>query len=240
MGFGSFTKSLGSLGKSIGSFLGPIGDAAQIAAPFISQMTEPPASSQLGFQQATQGVRWRVADAKAAGLHPLAVLGANIPGGFGTSSGTGLGDAIGRSGAAMSRASQRRSQARADAREDAEASSRIRVNETQAELNRAQSRTILSKIRGSPTITSMQLDPLDTSYHIDPTTGRLTGFKGADGRWYDVDQSVAPQSVLEEEFGEAGELQGIARLLHGASKWKGLPGYEGPSLSDLYDIITGR
>ncbi|AXL14877.1 DNA pilot protein [Microviridae sp.] len=51
-------------------------------------------------QALTHGIRWRVADAKAAGLHPLAALGANVIPGAPSRVGEATGDAIAQTAAA--------------------------------------------------------------------------------------------------------------------------------------------
>lgn len=59
-------------------------------------------------QFAKQGIRWRVEDAKAAGVHPLAALGANVssfsPISIGTDFSSPVGDSISRAGQDISRA----------------------------------------------------------------------------------------------------------------------------------------
>lgn len=68
------------------------------------------ASEQMAFQQdlATQGIRWRVNDAKKAGIHPLYALGANIPSYAPVSTAFGAPnfDFVGRAGQDVGRAVQ--------------------------------------------------------------------------------------------------------------------------------------
>ena len=60
----------------------------------------------LAFQRefAQQGIRWRVEDAKRAGINPLAALGANIPTGQPVVVGTDFGSTMGKMGQDISRA----------------------------------------------------------------------------------------------------------------------------------------
>lgn len=226
-------KKIGKVAGSLGNVVGLAGDTINLGKSLFGKKEDP-------YKSMKQGLEWRVADAKRSGIHPLAALGANIPGGFGSGGGIGLGDAVGsvgdslsRMGQSASRGDQKAALSREEARLEAETASRIRVNETQAMLNEAQSRSIISKVRSQPTITSQLLDP---SHAIDPDTGRLMWFMDASGKYHKVDQTVAPSSVLEEEYGEASELQGLTRAV------KSLPNFGGyfdwPSINDLRAIFT--
>lgn len=62
-------------------------------------------NAELQKQFAQKGVRWRVADAKAAGIHPLAALGASLPAGAPAFVGSS-GDWMGAAGQDISRAVQ--------------------------------------------------------------------------------------------------------------------------------------
>jgi len=75
---------LGALGSALGGFFGPVGSAVggflgnsldrKSAASDARQAGDSEYARQKEFAQ--MGIRWKVADAKAAGLHPLAALGA--------------------------------------------------------------------------------------------------------------------------------------------------------------------
>lgn len=71
MGFGSVLSGIGSVA---GAFLGYKGAKAANAANL--SIAERNFALQREFAQ--HGIRWKVADAKAAGIHPLAALGANV------------------------------------------------------------------------------------------------------------------------------------------------------------------
>lgn len=99
---------------------------------------------------AKKGIQWRAEDARKAGIHPLAALGAQTAqySPVGDTAGAHLGDAV---GGAIDMASNR-STAQL---QKAQVESAIEVNQAQAELLRAQSRTTIANARkvaigGSP------------------------------------------------------------------------------------------
>ena len=67
--FGSIGSAIGGIASGIGSIIGAGQSAANAEA--INQ-----ANYEHQKEFAQNGIRWKVADAKAAGLHPLAALGA--------------------------------------------------------------------------------------------------------------------------------------------------------------------
>lgn len=71
MGFGDFLKSSGG-GSIIGGAIGAVGSLIG------GGINASNASAQMAMQRefSQNGIRWKVADAKAAGIHPLAALGA--------------------------------------------------------------------------------------------------------------------------------------------------------------------
>ena len=71
--FGSIGSAIGGIASGIGSIVGAGMSGANAAA--INQ-----ANYEHQKEFAQNGIRWKVADAKAAGLHPLAALGAQTPG----------------------------------------------------------------------------------------------------------------------------------------------------------------
>lgn len=123
--------SLGPIGAIGGSLLGKIGDSL-----FGKSQAEKNRESQEEF--AKKGIRWRVADAKAAGLHPLAALGAsgasftpsNVVSDFG-----GIGQDIHRAVEAT-RTSEERAQARTA--QEAALALQTRVGTAQANMYDAQ------------------------------------------------------------------------------------------------------
>lgn len=101
----------------------------------------------------TKNIQWKVADAKAAGLHPLAALGVSAAGGpsasIGQTADTSMGDAVSRTGQDISRAlsATQSQQRRAEAFDNATRSLDIENKSLQNELLR--SRIAISKA-GSP------------------------------------------------------------------------------------------
>ena len=71
--FGSIGSAIGGIASGIGSIIGSNNSAASAEA--INQ-----ANYEHQKEFAQNGIRWKVADAKAAGLHPLAALGAQTSG----------------------------------------------------------------------------------------------------------------------------------------------------------------
>ncbi|WNK15013.1 MAG: DNA pilot protein [Microvirus sp.] len=105
-------KKIGNIGKSIGSKIAGIsggdwlGAASSLAGGLFSKDANADAARQAYAQQkefAQNGIRWRVADAKAAGLHPLFALGGNIPGSSPVAIEDTLGPAITQAGQNLSR-----------------------------------------------------------------------------------------------------------------------------------------
>lgn len=89
---------------------------------------------------AQNSVQWRVEDAKAAGIHPLAALGAT--GASYTPVSSGFGDSVAQAGAAIGQGVKSSHQAKGNAKKDsAQAAliqSTINTNQAQADLHRAQ------------------------------------------------------------------------------------------------------
>lgn len=210
---------LGSIGSSIGKAFkddpfGSIGSAVS-AAGGVQQMlagTPKPYTDHL-----KKGIRWRVADAKKAGVHPLFALGASIGSPMpstGSSAADGLatiGDAASRYGA---RSHARQLVQRQEARADREAASAARVNDTQAMLNVARAKSLEAELRNNPAnLHAIETRMLDPSHGTHPDTGRLAWFIDSTGKYRRVDTSKAPQSALEPEYGEPGELQAIVRMI---------------------------
>lgn len=72
-------SAIGAAGSLLGGFLGSKSNSKAIEEANRLQMQNAEADRALQRQFATEGIRWRVADAKAAGLHPLFALGAQLP-----------------------------------------------------------------------------------------------------------------------------------------------------------------
>lgn len=121
-----------------------IGAAAALAGGALSgDQNRKLAHEQMDMQRefAQMGIRWKVADAKAAGLHPLAALGASTSSYAPISVGDSYGPALSEAGQNISRAmdatrtAQERSEA--EARAFQEARERFRAGELQKERENA-------------------------------------------------------------------------------------------------------
>ena len=113
---------MGWIGDAIG---GAIGAAGSVVGGLLGQSASAQANEQNYQAQkefAQNGIRWRVADAKAAGLHPLAALGAQTSG-YTPSAFVGdtswMGDAAQNLGQSIGRAAEAKMTARERARERA-------------------------------------------------------------------------------------------------------------------------
>lgn len=175
---------LGSIIGGIGSIVG--GLFGQSAAD---------KDRKLQKQFAQQGIQWRAADARKAGIHPLAALGAQTS--QYTPVGSPLGDAI---GSGMAQVGQGLSGASAKQLEKESIKSGIDVNRAQAELLRAQSRTEIANARNqaigaAPVRTSMKYpegsaqNPIPSTIHVETEDGKVV-------------RMLNPKIALD--FGEAG------------------------------------
>lgn len=107
LGLGAIAGGIGMVGSALGGYFGYKGQKKQIA----SQEAINQRNLQMQREFAQKGVQWKVADAKEAGISPLAALGAQThsfaPLSVGSSSGMqdmALGNAISDMGQNMSRA----------------------------------------------------------------------------------------------------------------------------------------
>lgn len=164
----------------------PLGDVLKVGAGIWSGFKD----RKLQKFQMTHGIRTRVADAKAAGIHPLAALGANIQPvagqpllGDATLSGIqDLGNKLGGVGVEAARLANK------------ETESRIRRNEAETAQLLSQSRTIAREARQPPGAT--------TGGHVSevPPENRVFGERvRRDPRLFGRAQSV------QDEFGDVAE-----------------------------------
>lgn len=107
MGFGDFLSSAGG-GNIIGSAIGAVGSLLGGSGPDYGALAAQQYANQKEFAQ--NGVRWKVADAQAAGIHPLAALGAQTfsysPVMAGDAADNRVGDALRQMGQGISRAAE--------------------------------------------------------------------------------------------------------------------------------------
>jgi len=141
MGWGNIGSALGSVGGSFGSALG-----GAIGSEFDDPNDR---SNQQRYKHLKEGIQWRVADAQAAGVHPLAALGANIGSPLVQTTGSTVGDGIAASdslGRGMARDANRVTNQKESARLNRATESSIQLNESQAMLNTARSRSIIAEM----------------------------------------------------------------------------------------------
>lgn len=150
-------------------------------------------------QFAQKGIQWRAKDAKAAGIHPLAALGASTS--QYTPVGSPLGDAVGSGMAQIGQGLSRKGE-KALAAESVR--SGIEVNRAQAELLKAQSRTEYMNARnqaiGAAPVRTATKPPEGSAENPIPSTIHV---QTEDGR---VIRMLNPKIALD--FGEAGSTAG--------------------------------
>lgn len=138
--------ALGAAGSVVGGLLG------QSASAQASQVNY---AAQKEFAQ--NGIRWRVADAKAAGLHPLAALGAQTPS-YTPSAFVGdtswMGDAASRLGQGIGRAAEAKMTAKERARERAVADHSVALS---METKRLQNQYLETQIQAQKQDMALQL-----------------------------------------------------------------------------------
>lgn len=144
----------------------------------------------------THGIRDRVADAKAAGIHPLAALGASTTGYTPVGSG-GIEAGIASAGDAISKGMEQRLGER-------QAESSIKVNEAQAELLRAQTQTEIQNARHRAIGVAGVKNKMTAPEAIQTPLGAFTPTTGT------------PSSNIEDEVGGiTAETVGLMRVLGG-------------------------
>ena len=147
MGLGSIVGGIaGAAGSVVGGLLGNAASA---------QASEQNYQAQKEFAQ--NGIRWRVADAKAAGLHPLAALGAQTPG-YTPSAFVGdtswMGDAAQNLGQSIGRAAEAKMTAKERARERAVADQSVALS---METKRLQNQYLETQIQAQKQDMALQL-----------------------------------------------------------------------------------
>lgn len=147
MGLGSIVGGIaGAAGSVVGGLLGQSASAQASAQNYAAQK-----------EFAQNGIRWRVADAKAAGLHPLAALGAQTPS-YTPSALVGdtswMGDAAQSLGQGIGRAAEAKMTARERARERAVADQSIALS---METKRLQNEYLQTQISAQKQDMALQL-----------------------------------------------------------------------------------
>lgn len=186
--FGSIISAIGGIA---GSLLGNQQRNKELEAAQVAQRE--------AWARDDSAIQRRVADAKAAGIHPLAALGAPLSGSSfaapvgSTDTGAAIGDAISEVGRGLEAARDRELA-------EMELRSRIKVNETSAMLNAARSRTAIAEAQKL----SREPDPIQIHSPLGKfTTGPYT----------------AQQDVEDEYGGIIGEAYGVGRAAREGVDW---------------------
>lgn len=156
---------------------------------------------------AKKGIRWKVADAKAAGIHPLAALGASstftpVTSGFGDSVGAGVAAA----GAAIDEANKETARGKQKSQvfelEKSRVASEIQVNSAQAKLLETQALNIANQARNKALGARGAVTPIPAPENI----------RGPLGGWQ-TGATTKTQDIEDHYGGAAGEIYGLMRLL---------------------------
>lgn len=159
----------------------PLGALISAGASLFGQQSAFNRQADLSRQFAKKGIQWRVADAKAAGIHPLAALGAHtsvapsMPVG-----GDAVAEGLGKVGDWMSGVGRERAEL-----ENQLLRSQIRSADAGTNAQVAQSRTVISQGRRAGQAARMQDDPLPMfrGLRIQHGSGRY----GTDPGWSDAE-----------------------------------------------------
>lgn len=216
------------IGDLISGVFGFLGARKQQKADALARQQN--ISQQREFAQ--KSIRWRVKDAKAAGIHPLAALGAAgsqyQPVGASSAAGEGLKE-IGRAvGSAASKVSPQARLARQAVQ------SEIGVNEAQAALYEAQAITTLRAaeggVRGQMAGTNPLIDPEVLPSHIkirDPRTGKEGWIQNPDIMG-DFGERIATKGAVEAAMADPAVRAAVKRYQQkqrsqarkGATEWE--------------------
>lgn len=158
---------------------------------------------------AQNSIQWRVADAKKAGIHPLAALGASSSAYTPVSS--GFGDSVSQAGNAIAQGVERRDAAKKSAPIDALNAqlikSNIDTNQAQADLYRAQALSTAAQARNE-------------------AVGAVGG-KTSAVQWGGMDVPYMPKTAsaneLEDKHGELGDMLAAVATINGIDPFKPNP-----------------
>ena len=174
-------------------------------------------------------ISYTVADAKKAGIHPLAALGSSAAGTMGSPipGGSPMGDAIGDAGAAIGAHLSKRE---ARAAESEERAARLDVLRSEASRNRASAQAMLADATSRTAIMQARAKAVDvptTDVVGHPTVGVVATGKG---QRLVADPDYSDAEVAQQRYGEVGEFAfGVRNLIadhikkHGV--WPGVLGY---------------
>lgn len=166
-------------------------------------------ANQLQEKSMKKGIQWRVNDAKAAGIHPLAALGANVNT-LNPVPVTGLGDGIAAGGAALGNAAKSYEAREAENLSKELLKSQIRQMDSVTSLNAARSRSVIASMRSSAVQEGL---PLTGKLKPTNTAIRANGVDLPNAGWSDAEE-------VEAKYGDIVQnLYGAVNF--GADLWKG-------------------
>ncbi|QXP44186.1 MAG: DNA pilot protein [Arizlama microvirus] len=190
------------------SILGTLlGGGLKLAGSLIGQSKE----QKLQKQFAKNAIQWKVQDAEAAGIHPLYALGANTVSYAPMGLGSQLGDIGGEMGQDISRAIA----APQDSKERASDYTRS-LQALQLERGSLENELLRGQIRNVNAAGSPPVSPDVKSTEIIDGQGDTRAPVSAFGVTVKPRASETPAQDLENEYGEASDFVGGARLLRDA------------------------
>lgn len=202
----------GAIGGAIGggAALAPLGGKAAaggaIAGALGSMLSPTPG---IDHEYAKNFIRWRVKDAKKAGIHPLYALGAPAVGSSASvgASGDGILDGLRDVGSAASAIEQRKLQARANQRADAQADAEIAES-------RARARAADAQAYRDFVTTSLQASNLQrTAAKANVKQDIAQDITLPGGSKFTPGGASKTERVEEEYGGIASEVYGLSRLI---------------------------
>lgn len=236
----------GAIGGAIagGSALAPLGGKAAaggaIAGALGSILSPSPG---VDHEYAKNFVRWRVKDAKKAGIHPLYALGAPAVGSSATvgAGGDGILDGLRDVGTAAHRIEQRELQKQASQRADAQADAEIA--ESRARARAADAQAYRDFVTTSMQASTLQRTAAKANVKQDIAQAIDLPFGGGD---FNPGPSTPTQRIEDEYGGIAGEVYGISRLIddvignYGTDLKKRLDGSKSAGPSKRDDPVARR
>lgn len=218
-----------------------IGAAAALGGSLLSNRankSSAAASNAMQREFAQNGISWKVADAKKAGIHPLYALGASTSMPSPAVVQDSLGSALSESGQNISRAIQatrneqdRKAaeinadaiQARAEAREDAKLASQLKNDEVQRQYYASQTARLNQQSNPPlPTVSSVRGKSLVRA--SGPSVGKVTGPKTGAIQY-------KPNEVLSRDSADSSAVAGTAPAWQAVEIFPGYPSIYVPSQS---------
>ena len=143
-----------------------ISGGSNILSGFLSK----PSSQSTDWSQAKEGIQWRVADAKKAGIHPLAALGMpTVSGTTFNAADNNLSNAVGAAGESAIRYHMLKNENQKILNDTAETAARVRLMDTQADIAMDQYENSKKALAGHASSSSQ--DQVEVTVPAQRTTG---------------------------------------------------------------------